>query len=93
MIVVILRRSSCGSNRYSLVQVIKFLSKQLFPNCLNDQFQSFLRFTMEACIAVEKEIDKVINNFASIREHGSRTVEELIDHLTNLKRELEIGKL
>ena len=46
---------------------------------------------MEACVAVEKEIDKVLGKFASIRDHGSRTVEDLIDYLSNIKRELEQG--
>jgi len=44
---------------------------------------------MEACVAVEKEIDKVLGKFASIRDHGSRTVEDLIEYLSNIKRELE----
>ena len=46
---------------------------------------------MEACTSVEKEVDKVLNKFVSIRDHGSRTVEDLITYLSNLKQELEQG--
>lgn len=46
---------------------------------------------MEACIAVEKEIDKILSKFASIRENGSKNIEETIEFLSSIKPELEQG--
>lgn len=46
---------------------------------------------MEACIAVEKEIDKILCKFASIRENGSKNIEETIEFLSSIKPELEQG--
>ncbi len=47
---------------------------------------------MEACTAVEKEIDKIVAKFASIKEHGSRNIDETIEFLSSIKPELEQGK-
>ncbi|KAI9555202.1 hypothetical protein GHT06_017717 [Daphnia sinensis] len=44
---------------------------------------------MEACVAVEKEIDKILSKFASIRENGSKNIEETIEFLLSIKPELE----
>lgn len=46
---------------------------------------------MEACVAVEKEIDKILSKFASIRENGSKNIEETIEFLSSIKPELEQG--
>ncbi len=47
---------------------------------------------MEACTAVDKEIDKIVAKFASIKEHGSRNIDETIEFLSSIKPELEQGK-
>lgn len=47
---------------------------------------------MEACTAVEKEIDKILCKFASIRENGSKNIDETIEFLSSIKPELEQGK-
>lgn len=47
---------------------------------------------MEACIAVEKEIDKILCKFTSIRENGAKNIEETIEFLSSIKPELEHGK-
>ena len=47
---------------------------------------------MEACVAVEKEIDKIVAKFMQIRENGSRNIEETIEFLSSIKPELEQGK-
>lgn len=33
----------------------------------------------------------MLSKFVSIRDHGTRTVDDLIDHLSNIKRELELA--
>lgn len=47
---------------------------------------------MEACLAVEKEVDKVFSKFTGINEHASRTLNDLIVQIGNLKSELQNGK-
>lgn len=44
---------------------------------------------MEACIAVEREIDKVLNKFGGINEHAARVMRDICNHIENLKKELE----
>ena len=46
---------------------------------------------MDACITVEKEIDKILNKFTNIRDHGSGSIEETITLLSSIKSELEKG--
>lgn len=47
---------------------------------------------MEACIAVEKEVEKILAKFSGIRENGSKSIEETIEVLQSIKTELEQGK-
>lgn len=44
---------------------------------------------MEACIAVEREIDKVLTKFGCINEHAERVMREICTHFENLKKELD----
>ncbi|CAH1176938.1 unnamed protein product [Phaedon cochleariae] len=44
---------------------------------------------MEACLAVEKEIDKVLSKFGGINDHGKRVLSDLIDQVQRLKEEYE----
>lgn len=46
---------------------------------------------MDACCAVEREVDKVLTKFTSINGHAERVLSELISYIENLKRELETG--
>lgn len=48
---------------------------------------------MEACIAVEREIDKVLTKFGGINEHAARVMRDVCNHIENLKKELEDCKL
>lgn len=48
---------------------------------------------MEACTAVEREVDKVLTKFGSISEHGDSTLRDLINHIESLKKELEDGMI
>jgi len=48
---------------------------------------------MEAIVAVEKEIDKIVSKFGSIREHGTKNIDETLEFLSSIKPELEQGKL
>ncbi|XP_022097753.1 protein RMD5 homolog A-like [Acanthaster planci] len=43
---------------------------------------------MDACLSVQKEVDKVLGKFEGIKTHSARTLEELIDSLNNIKHEL-----
>lgn len=44
---------------------------------------------MEACIAVEREIDKVLTKFGGINEHADRVMRDVCVHIENLKKELD----
>lgn len=44
---------------------------------------------MEACIAVEREIDKVLTKFGGINEHAERVMRDVCVHIENLKKELD----
>lgn len=44
---------------------------------------------MDACIAVDREIDKVLSKFGDIRESYSSTLQQLIDDLESAKNDLE----
>ena len=46
---------------------------------------------MEALVAVEKEIDKILSKFSSIREHGTKNIDETVQFLSSIKPELEQG--
>lgn len=46
---------------------------------------------MDACCAVEREVDRVLSKFGSINEHASRILTELISYIESLKLELETG--
>ncbi|KAL1122606.1 hypothetical protein AAG570_002936 [Ranatra chinensis] len=43
---------------------------------------------MEACIAVEREVDKVLTKFGSINEHAERTLHDITSHIEALRNEL-----
>uniref|UniRef100_A0A8D8RI17 Protein RMD5 homolog A n=1 Tax=Cacopsylla melanoneura TaxID=428564 RepID=A0A8D8RI17_9HEMI len=44
---------------------------------------------MDACMNVEKEVDKVLSKFSSIRDHAQRTVDDTAQYISNLKTELD----
>lgn len=43
---------------------------------------------MESCIAVEREVDKVISKFGTINEHVERTLQDVTSHIEDLRKEL-----
>ncbi|XP_014213776.1 protein RMD5 homolog A isoform X4 [Copidosoma floridanum] len=45
--------------------------------------------TMEACTAVEREVDKVLSKFGAINDHADTTLRDLVNHIESLKKELE----
>lgn len=53
----------------------------------------FILIIMEACIAVEREIDKVLSKFGGISDHAERVMRDICSHIENLKKELEECKL
>ena len=46
---------------------------------------------MEACNAVEREVEKVLTKFGAINDHADTTLRDLINHIELLKKELEEG--
>ena len=43
---------------------------------------------MEACVAVEREVDKVLTKFGIINEHAGRTLKDVTNHIDALRKEL-----
>lgn len=43
---------------------------------------------MDSCLAVERELDKVLVKFTGIREHTEKTLQDLVDYVSNIQREL-----
>jgi hypothetical protein len=50
------------------------------------------KVNMDACLAVEKEIDRVLSKFGDINENTGRILNDLITHIDRLKTDLESGK-
>lgn len=46
---------------------------------------------MEACNTVERELDKVLLKFTDINEQAGAVLQDLIDEIEALKRELDEG--
>lgn len=44
---------------------------------------------MDACIAVEREVDKVISKFGDFRENYSAVLQQLIDNLETINNDLQ----
>lgn len=44
---------------------------------------------MEACNAVEREVDKVLSKFGAINGHAETVLRDLINHIESLKKEFE----
>ncbi|GAB6019521.1 E3 ubiquitin-protein transferase rmnd5a [Chamberlinius hualienensis] len=44
---------------------------------------------MDSCLAVERELDKVLSKFGNLKDNSGRTLEELIQFVQDLQRELE----
>ncbi|KAI5706554.1 hypothetical protein M8J75_009310 [Diaphorina citri] len=44
---------------------------------------------MDACMNVEKEVDKVLSKFSDIQDHAQRTVDDTAQYVANLKNELD----
>jgi hypothetical protein len=47
---------------------------------------------MEACNAVEREVDKVLSKFGAINEHADTVLRDLINQIQSLKKDLEEGE-
>lgn len=48
---------------------------------------------MEACLAVEKEVDKLLSKFTGINEHAKRILPDLLAQIQNLKEEYQNGNI
>lgn len=44
---------------------------------------------MDACIAVDREVDKVLSKFGDIRQTYSVVLQQLIDNLETVKNDLQ----
>lgn len=47
---------------------------------------------MDACLAVEKEVDRVLSKFGNISEHADRVIADLIAYIENINSELQQGE-
>lgn len=43
---------------------------------------------MDSCVAVEKELDRVIKKFTAINEHSGRVIEDVISHILQFRNVL-----
>lgn len=48
---------------------------------------------MEACLAVEKEVDKLLSKFGGISEHAKRILPDLLTQIQKLKEEYQNGNI
>ena len=46
---------------------------------------------MEACLAVEREIEKVLGKFNDIDRHAINTLQDLLNHVQGIKQDLGEG--
>lgn len=46
---------------------------------------------MEACQAVEKEVNKVLEKFGGLQHHYDKNLDELINSIQSIQRELNEG--
>ncbi|XP_078588339.1 LOW QUALITY PROTEIN: E3 ubiquitin-protein ligase RMND5A-like [Branchiostoma floridae x Branchiostoma japonicum] len=46
---------------------------------------------MDSCVNVEREVDKVLSKFAAVGDHSSRTLQDLVEHISNIRKELSEG--
>lgn len=47
---------------------------------------------MEACNAVERELERVLSKFTAINEHADRVLKEVTTHIEDMKRVIGDGK-
>lgn len=47
---------------------------------------------MEACNAVEREVDKVLSKFGGINDHAHRVLRDMASTVDGLRKEFEEGK-
>lgn len=47
---------------------------------------------MDACTAVEREVDKVLSKFSGINDHAVRTLNDITTNVEALKNELDSGQ-
>lgn len=44
---------------------------------------------MDACNAVEEEVDKILLKFTGIKEHADRVLSDITNHVESLKKEMD----
>lgn len=47
---------------------------------------------MDSCLGVEREVDKILTKFNSINDHANRVLQDITNHVENLKQEFELCK-
>lgn len=47
---------------------------------------------MESCLGVEREVDKILTKFGNINDHANRVLQDITNHVENLKQEFEVCK-
>ena len=52
----------------------------------------FFSNKMDSCLGVEREVDKILTKFNSINDHAGRVLNDITNHVENLKQEFELCK-
>ena len=47
---------------------------------------------MDACAAVEREVDKVLGKFRDVDKHANNSLQEIVLHIQGIKSELQEGE-
>ncbi|XP_065211320.1 E3 ubiquitin-protein ligase RMND5A isoform X3 [Planococcus citri] len=45
---------------------------------------------MDSCVGVEREVDKILTKFNTINDHANRVLQDITNHVENLKQEFEL---
>lgn len=46
---------------------------------------------MDSCVAVDRELDKVLSKFSGVQEHSVNTIDDFITSIENIRKELGEG--
>lgn len=81
-------RSLCSSSLRILTKEFDIRSNHYVRHLLAS---SKSKLKMDSCLAVEREVDKVLNKFGLLKESYNRTLDDLICYVQELQNELSEG--
>lgn len=47
---------------------------------------------MESCLAVEREVERVLSKFSGLQDHSKKNLEDLISSIQSIQKELDEGR-